>query len=171
VNGAVVALYALENVMAGTPITPRGIEKLHAQLKHWREVERPQNVRDIEEARAHGDLRENAEYHAAKERQGVIAGQIAYLETTLATAEVIDPKTLSGTRVTFGATVTVTDTATEQTQRFQIVSDAEADLAAGLVSVHAPTARGLLGKEEGDEVSVATPRGKRTFYIEKVEFV
>lgn len=157
--------------MSPTPVTPRGHAKLHAQLKHLREVERPQNVRDIEEARAHGDLKENAEYHAAKERQSFIAGQMAHLESALASAEIIDPLKLKGTRVTFGATVTLVDVDTDLTQKFQIVSDLEADLAAGLVSLNAPTARGILGKEEGDEVSIAAPKGKRTYFIEKVEFV
>lgn len=157
--------------MTGTPITPAGLVKLHAQLKNLREVERPKNINDLEEARAHGDLRENAEYHAAKERQGFIAGQMRFLETTIADAEVIDPKKMSGSRVTFGATVTVTDTETDKTTRFQIVSEHEADLEAGTVSVKAPTARGLLGKEEGDEVAIMTPRGKRVFYVEKVEWL
>ncbi len=157
--------------MPGIPITPAGLAKLHAQLKQLREVERPQNVRDIEEARAHGDLKENAEYHAAKERQSHIAGQMQFLESVIADAEVIDPKKLSGSRVTFGATVTITDLDTEETSRFQIVGEHEAELAAGQISIRAPTARGILGKEEGDEVSVVTPRGKRTFSIDKVEWL
>ncbi len=157
--------------MPTIPITPAGLAKLHTQLKRLREVERPQNVRDIEEARAHGDLRENAEYHAAKERQGHIAGQMQFLESVIADAEVIDPKKLSGTRVTFGATVTVTDVETEETNRFQIVGEHEAELSAGQISIKAPTARGLLGKEEGDEVAITTPRGKRVLSIDKVEWL
>ncbi len=157
--------------MPPMPITPRGHARLHEQLKQLREVDRPQNVRDIEDARAHGDLKENAEYHAAKERQSFIAGQMQHLETALADAEIIDPAKLRGSRVTFGATVTLVDVDTNVTQRFQIVSDLEANLAAGLVSMHAPTARGVLGKEEGDEVSIAAPKGKRTYFIEKVEFL
>lgn len=154
----------------GTPITPRGLAKLHEQLQHLREVERPKNVRDIEEARAHGDLRENAEYHAAKERQAMIAGTMQMLETTIATATVIDPKTLSGSRVVFGATVTVTDVDTEQEFVYQIVGDPEADLKQGLISISSPIARSLIGREAGDEIVANMPGGKRTFAIEKVEF-
>ncbi|MBI5610126.1 MAG: transcription elongation factor GreA [Deltaproteobacteria bacterium] len=154
----------------GTPITPRGLAKLHEQLQHLREVERPKNVRDIEEARAHGDLRENAESHAAKERQAMIAGTMQMLETSIATATVIDPKTLSGSRVVFGATVTVTDVDTEQEFVYQIVGDPEADLKQGLISISSPIARSLIGREAGDEIAATMPGGKRTFAIEKVEF-
>lgn len=155
-----------------TPITPGGLAKLHEQLKHLREVERPQNVRDIEEARAHGDLRENAEYHAAKERQGMLAGQISALETQIATAQVIDPAALSGSRVIFGATVALVDLDSEEETKvqYQIVGDVEADLAAGLISLSSPIAKGLIGKEEGDEVTIFTPKGKRLFLIDKVVF-
>ncbi len=153
-----------------TPITPRGLARLHEQLQVMREVERPQNVRDIEEARAHGDLRENAEYHAAKERQAMIAGTMQMLETTIATATVIDPKTLSGSRVVFGATVTVTDVDTEQQFMYQIVGDSEADLKQGLISISSPIARALIGRESGDEVTANMPGGKRTFAIDTVVF-
>lgn len=153
-----------------TLVTPRGLNKLHAQLRHYIEVERPKNVADIEEARAHGDLRENAEYHAAKERQGMIQANIQMIESQIATAEVIDPTKQSGTRVIFGATVTLTDVENDQEVRYQIVGDAEADLAAGLISLNAPMARGLIGKDTGDEVAVYTPKGKRNFVIERVEF-
>ncbi len=153
-----------------TLVTPRGLAKLHEQLRLYKEIERPKNVRDIEEARAHGDLRENAEYHAAKERQGMIQAHCQHLETQIATAEIIDPRSLSGTRVMFGATVTLTDVETEHEVRYQIVGDDEADLASGLISLNAPIARGMIGKETGDEVVVHTPKGKRNFVIEQVEF-
>lgn len=152
------------------PLTPRGLAKLQQQLQHLREVERPKNVRDIEEARAHGDLRENAEYHAAKERQAMIAGTMQMLETTIATAHIIDPATLSGSRVVFGATVTVTDIDTEQQVVYQIVGDAEADLQAGLISISAPIARSLIGREVGDEITMVTPGGKKSYCIDKLEF-
>jgi transcription elongation factor GreA len=155
------------------PITPKGLVRLHEQLKHLREFDRPKNVRDIEEARAHGDLKENAEYHAAKERQSHIVGQIQALETQIATAEIIDPATLKGSRVMFGATVTLVDldTADSPPVRYQIVGDLEADLAAGLISISSPLARGLIGKECGDEVPVTTPKGRRMFLIDNVEFL
>lgn len=158
--------------MPSNPITPRGLERLHLQLRQLREVERPRNVQDIEIARAHGDLRENAEYHAAKEKQSHIAGTMQHLETQIATAEVIDPKTLSGTRVIFGATVTLVDLDQEDAPPvcYQIVGDLEADLGAGLISISSPIARGLIGKEEGDEVTVTTPKGKRLLLIDRVEF-
>ena len=158
--------------MSNTPITPRGLARLYEQLKQLREFDRPQNVRDIEVARAHGDLRENAEYHAAKERQGHIAGQMQHLETQIAIAQVIDPSTLSGTRILFGATVTLVDLDQEDAppMHYQIVGDLEADLAAGLISISSPMARGLIGKEVGDEVTVTTPKGKRLLLIDAVEY-
>ncbi len=155
------------------PITPRGYARLHEQLQHLREVERPRNVRDIEEARAHGDLKENAEYHAAKERQSHIAGMMQSIETQLATAQIIDPKSLSGNRVMFGATVTLNDLDQEDSPpvRYQIVGDLESDLASGLISLNSPLARGLVGKELGAEVVVTTPKGQRNYLIEKIEFI
>lgn len=154
------------------PITPKGFAKLHEQLKLLREVERPRNVRDIEEARAHGDLRENAEYHAAKERQGQIAGMMQALETQIATSQIIDPKTLSGNRVVFGATVRLVDLDNEEAPpiRYQIVGDLESDLSAGLISLNSPLARGLMGKELGAEVVVTTPKGVRNYLIDKIDF-
>lgn len=157
--------------MSLTQITPNGKLKLEARLKQLREVERPQNVADIEEARAHGDLRENAEYHAAKERQSMISAQIQMLESTLAQAEVVDPATFTGTRIMWGATVTVVDSDTDRTFKYQIVGDAEADSALGQISIKAPTARGLIGKTEGDEAEIHTPAGIKSLYIEKVEYV
>lgn len=152
-----------------TPITPRGLAKLHAQLRHLREVERPKNVADIEEARAHGDLRENAEYHAAKDRQAEIQGTITFLETQIATATVIDPSGLSGSRVVFGATVTLADE-NDQLVIYQIVGEAEADLSAGLISIGSPLAKSLIGREVGDEVVVQAPGGRRNYAVERIEF-
>jgi transcription elongation factor GreA len=159
--------------MSSTPMTPEGHEKLHRMLRHLREVERPQNVRDIEEARAHGDLRENAEYHAAKDRQGQIDGQLKWLESLIASAQVIDPATLSGDRVVFGATVVLVDIDDDDAEpvRYKIVGEHESDLANGLISYASPLARALIGKSEGDEVVVNTPGGRRNFEIESVTFV
>jgi len=158
--------------MSGQPITPKGLARLHEQLRHLKEVERPKNVRDIEEARAHGDLRENAEYHAAKERQGHIAGQIQALESQIATSSVIDPATLKGSRVIFGATVTLVDLDNDDAEPmvYQIVGDVESDLAAGRISISSPLARGLIGKDEGDECVIQTPKGRRNVLIERVAF-
>lgn len=158
--------------MSGQPITPKGLARLHEQLRHLKEVERPKNVRDIEEARAHGDLRENAEYHAAKERQGHIAGQIQALESQIATSSVIDPATLKGSRVIFGATVTLVDLDNDDAEpmEYQIVGDVESDLAAGRISISSPLARGLIGKDEGDECVIQTPKGRRNVLIERVAF-
>jgi transcription elongation factor GreA len=154
------------------PMTPRGLKLLHEQLRLLREVERPKNVRDIELAREHGDLRENAEYHAAKERQGHIDGQMKWLEGQIATAQVIDPATLSGDRVVFGATVTLVDVDDDAADpvRYTIVGEHESDLSAGLISYASPIARALIGKSEGDEVTVQTPGGKRVFSIDAVTF-
>lgn len=158
--------------MSTLPITPTGLARLHVQLRHLKEFERPQNVRDIEDARAHGDLKENAEYHAAKERQSHLQGQMQALETQIATAQVIDPTKLSGSRVIFGATVRLVDLDNEEAKPmvYQIVGDMEGDLAAGLISLSSPIARGLIGKEEGDEVLIVTPKGRRNVLIDKVEF-
>ncbi len=158
--------------MSTAPMTPRGHARLHEMLRHLREVERPQNVRDIEEARAHGDLRENAEYHAAKDRQGHIDGQMKHLESLISTAQVIDPATLSGDRVIFGATVEVLDVDDESAEpmTYQIVGEHESDLTKGLISYASPIAKALIGKVVGDEVAVHTPRGRRTVVIEAVRF-
>ena len=153
-------------------MTPEGLAKAHAELSHLFHVARPQNVRDIEEARAHGDLKENAEYHAAKERQGHIDGRIKAAESLIAGADVIDPATLSGDRVVFGATVTLIDLDNEDgpTVTYQIVGTFESDLDTGKVSYKSPIARALIGKSEGDEATVITPGGKRMYEIVSVEF-
>jgi len=156
--------------MAKFPMTPRGQQALREELKHLREVERPKNVQDIEEARAHGDLRENAEYHAAKEKQGFIEGRSREIEAVLAQAEVIDPAKLSGTRVVFGATVKITDTDSGEDTTYTIVGDYESDIKLGRIAISAPVARALIGKEQGDTVTIRTGKGSREYQISAVHF-
>jgi transcription elongation factor GreA len=156
--------------MAKFPMTPRGQQALRDELKHLREVERPKNVQDIEEARAHGDLRENAEYHAAKEKQGFIEGRSREIEAVLAQAEVIDPAKLSGTRVVFGATVKITDTDSGEDTTYTIVGDYEGDIKLGRIAISAPVARALIGKDEGDTVTIRTGKGSREYQISAVRF-
>jgi len=151
-------------------MTPAGEKKLREDLKRLREVERPKNVRDIEEARLQGDLSENAEYNAAKEKQGFIAAQMAEIEDRLSRAQVIDPSKLSGEKVVFGATVTMENGDSGEEVTYQIVGDHEADLAKGTISISSPIARALLGHEEGDEVKVQTPAGRRTYEIIAIHF-
>jgi transcription elongation factor GreA len=151
-------------------MTPRGQQALREELKHLREVERPKNVQDIEEARAHGDLRENAEYHAAKEKQGFIEGRSREIEAVLAQAEVIDPAKLSGTRVVFGATVQLTDTDSGDETTYTIVGDYESDIKLGRLAISAPVARALIGKEQGDTVTIRTGKGSREYQISTVRF-
>jgi transcription elongation factor GreA len=157
--------------MAKFPMTPRGQQTLREELKRLREVERPKNVRDIEEARAHGDLKENAEYHAAKERQGFIEGRVLELEDQIGRAEVIDVSKLSGSTVKFGATVTLVDEDTDEKRKYQIVGDVESDAKHGKISLSSPIARALIGKGKGDTVEVTTPGGARSYEILKVEFI
>jgi len=152
------------------PMTPRGQQALRDELKRLREVERPKNVRDIEEARAHGDLKENAEYHAAKERQGFIEGRSRDLEAILAQAEVIDPSKLSGSKVVFGATVKLTDADSGEESTYTIVGDHEADIKAGRIAISAPLARAMIGRERGDAVSLKTGKGLREYEIAEVRF-
>lgn len=152
-------------------MTPAGQQRLREELAHLRDVERPKVSHEIGVAREHGDLRENAEYHAAKEKQGFIEGRIADLESFLSRAEVIDPATLSGDTVKFGATVTLSNVKTEETVTYQIVGPPEADIEKGTISVTAPIARALIGREAGDEVTVKTPGGEpRVYEILEVEF-
>lgn len=151
------------------PMLASGYEKLHSDLTRLKTVDRPSVVEAIEEARAHGDLSENAEYHAAKERQGQIEATIAELEDKLARAQVIDPTTLSGDKVTFGATVTLS-TEDDKTVIYQIVGQDEADAKGGRISYSSPLGRALIGRRLGDEVEVVTPSGDRYYGIEKVEF-
>jgi len=152
------------------PMTPRGQQILKDELKRLREVERPKNVLDIEEARAHGDLRENAEYHAAKERQSFIEGRSREIESILAQAEIIDPTKLSGTRVVFGATVKLTDTDTAEDVTYRIVGDHEGDIKASRIAISAPLARAMIGKEQGDTVTLKTGKGTREYQISEVRF-
>jgi len=153
------------------PMTPRGQKKLRDELKRLREVERPKNVYDIEVARGHGDLTENAEYHAAKERQGFIEGRIRELEGTIALAEVIDPGKLSGSRVVFGATVRLADTDSGEEAEYAIVGDHEGDIKEGRIAISAPLARALIGREAGDTVSLRTNKGSREYQIQEVKFL
>jgi len=156
--------------MAKYPMTPRGQQALKDELKRLREVERPKNVRDIEEARAHGDLKENAEYHAAKERQGFIEGRSRDIEAILAQAEVIDPAKLSGSKVVFGATVKLTDVDSGDQVTYTVVGDHEADVKAGRIAVSAPLARAMIGRERGESVSLKTSKGMREYEIVEVRF-
>ena len=153
------------------PITKTGFAQIKERLRILKEVERPANVADIEAALEHGDLKENAEYHAAKEKQSFIAGTIAMLEDRIARAQIIDPLELSGERVMFGATVTLLNLDTDEEVKYQIVGEDEADIKKGSISVTSPIGRGLIGKNEGDEVEVRTPGGTREYEILTVEFV
>ena len=152
------------------PMTPRGQQALKSELKHLREVERPKNVLAIEEARAHGDLRENAEFHAAKERQAFIEGRSRQIDSILAQAEVIDPAKLSGSRVVFGATVKLTDTDSGDETTYSIVGDFEADIKLSRIAISAPLARALIGREVGDTVTLKTGKGSREYQIAEVRF-
>jgi transcription elongation factor GreA len=152
------------------PMTPRGLRALRDELKHLKEVERPKNVRDIEEARAHGDLRENAEFSAAKERQAFIEGRSRELEGTIALSDVIDPSKLSGTRVVFGATVKLADTDTGEETTYTIVGDHEGDIKLNRISISAPLARAMIGRDEGDTVVLRNAKGSREYQIIAVRF-
>ena len=151
------------------PMLVEGYEKLTAELKALRQ-ERPRIVDAIEEARAHGDLSENAEYHAAKERQGQVEATIGDLEDKISRAHIIDPTTLSGDRIVFGATVTMLDD-DDKPVRYQIVGQAEADAKRGMISYNSPLGRALIGRRVGDEVEVTVPSGDRCYAIEKIEFI
>ncbi|MGK3983194.1 transcription elongation factor GreA [Sorangium sp. So ce136] len=152
------------------PMTPEGQVRLREEMRRLKEVDLPQVVKDIGTAREHGDLSENAEYHAAKERQGMIVARISYLEQTLSRAEVIDPSKLSGSKVQFGAKVKLANVDTDEEQSFQIVGPDEADLKIGRISIASPLARALLGHEVGEEVRVMMPAGPRTYEILEVSF-
>ncbi|MCA9641135.1 MAG: transcription elongation factor GreA [Polyangiaceae bacterium] len=152
------------------PMTPQGAKKLKEELQRLKE-ERPKISRDIETAREHGDLKENAEYHAAKERQGMVEARLKDIEAKLALSEIIDPTKLSGDRIKFGATVTLSNIDTGEELKYQIVGADEADIDEGTISISAPLARALIGKETGDEVRVTMPAGQRVFEVVDVEFV
>jgi transcription elongation factor GreA len=157
--------------MRRTPMTLRGAEALRAELKRLKSEARPGIIRAIAEARGHGDLSENAEYHAAREQQGFIEGRIKEIETKLASAEVIDPSRLTHTgRVVFGAVVELEDQDDGARRSYQIVGEDEADIRAGRISVSSPIGRALVGKSEGDVVEVAAPGGVRSYEIVAVRF-
>lgn len=152
------------------PMTPEGQQRLREELKRLKEVDAPQVVRDIGTAREHGDISENAEYHAAKDRQGMIVARIGYLENVLNRAEVIDPSKISSHRVQFGARVTLMNVDTEEESTFQIVGPEEANLDLGRISVASPLAKGLLGHEAGDEVKVMMPAGPRVYEVLEIKY-
>jgi transcription elongation factor GreA len=156
--------------MEKVPMTAAGHAAMMNEVKHLKSVERPRIVKAIEEARSHGDLSENAEYHSAKEQQGWIEARVAELEDKLSRAEVIDVTRLSGKNVKFGATVTVIDEDTDEESKYQIVGEFEADVKSGKISISSPIARALIGKQEGDSVEVMTPGGGKSYEIVKVRF-
>ena len=157
--------------MSRAPITAKGALRLRAELEELKSVKRPAVIAAIAEARAHGDLKENAEYHAAREQQSFIEGRIKQLEAELSHAQVIDISTLNaGSRVVFGATVTLADVETEDEKRYQIVGDLEADIKLGLIAISSPIARALIGKHEGDSVTIDAPAGQREYEIVSVAY-
>lgn len=152
------------------PMTTIGFNKLNDELKNLKFKDRPEIIAAIEEARSHGDLSENAEYQTAREKQSFIEGRIQDLEAALSRAQVIDPSSLSGETIVFGATVTVEDLDTNQKQKYQIVGQYEADLERGLISFISPLAKALIGKNKGDIVDVVTPKGDKSYEILEVSF-
>jgi len=157
--------------MSKLPITSTGYEKLETEFKKLKTVDRPYIIDQIAEAREHGDLKENAEYHAARDKQSFIEGRIQSLEDSIARAEIIDVSKLSGSRVVFGATIDIVDCDTDEEKTYQIVGEYESDIDKGLISLLTPIARAFIGKEEGDEVTVVTPGGKKTYEILAVKFI
>lgn len=158
--------------MSKVPLTRRGAERLRDELKRLKTVDRPRVIRAIAEARAHGDLRENAEYHAAKDQQGFIEARIRDIESKLSHAQVIDVSKLAPSgKVVFGATVDLMDETDESEITYRIVGEDEADIGSGLISYTSPIARALIGKEEGDSATVATPGGQRTYEILEVRYL
>ena len=156
--------------MEKIPMTRSGFQKLEAELKQLKSVERPEIIKAIAEAREHGDLSENAEYHSAREKQSFIEGRIKELEGLISLAEVIDPKSLSGS-IKFGATVTLVDEDTEEEKTWQIVGEQEANIEAGLLNIKSPIARALIGKDEGDSVEVRTPGGEKSYEVLKISYI
>jgi transcription elongation factor GreA len=156
--------------MEKVPMTAAGYIRLQEELKHLKVVERPAVIKAIAEAREHGDLSENAEYHAARERQSFIEGRVSELEDKISRAEVIDPTKLSGKTVKFGATVTLADEDTDEESTYQIVGQDESDVKARLLSITSPLARALIGKAVGDSVEVATPGGSKMYEVVSVAF-
>ena len=156
--------------MQKVPMTEGGYKALNEELKHRTQVERPRIVNDISEARAHGDLSENAEYHAAKEQQSLNEGRISELEDVIGRAEVIDTSKMTGGTIRFGAQVKLADEETDEEKAYQIVGDQEADVKSGKISISSPIARALIGKEEGDSVEVAAPGGARSYEVLSVVY-
>ncbi|MHA6263363.1 transcription elongation factor GreA [Arenibacterium sp. CAU 1754] len=155
--------------MEKIPMTPAGFSALEAELKHLKSEERPAIIKAIAEAREHGDLSENAEYHSAREKQSFIEGRIKELEGVLSLADVIDPAKLSGS-IKFGAKVTLVDEDTDEEKTWQIVGEHEANIEKGLLNIKSPIARALIGKDEGDSVEVRTPGGERSYEVLKIEY-
>lgn len=156
--------------MEKVPMTAAGYNRLQEELKHLKTVERPAVIKAIAEAREHGDLSENAEYHAARERQSFIEGRVSELEDKISRAEVIDPTKLSGKTVKFGATVTLADEDTDEESTYQIVGQDESDIKNRMLSITSPLARALIGKAVGDSVEVSTPGGSKMYEVVAVEF-
>ena len=152
------------------PMTAQGHAAMSEEVKHRKSVERPRIIKAIEEARSHGDLSENAEYHAAKERQGQVEAQIGDLEGKISRAQIIDPTTLSGDKVIFGATVTLLDE-DDKPVKYQIVGETEADAAKGRISYSSPIARAMIGKQVEEEFEVTVPSGDKFYLIDKIEFI
>jgi len=154
------------------PITLKGAQRLRDELEHLKSDKRPKVIAAIAEAREHGDLKENAEYHAAREEQGFIEGRIKQLEGELSHAEIIDISRLNaGSKVVFGATVTLADVESDEEKRYQIVGDLEADIKLGLIAISSPVARALIGKNEGDTIAIDAPAGQREYEIVSVEYL
>lgn len=156
--------------MTKTPMTVDGALALEEEVKRLKNIDRLEVIKAIAEARAHGDLSENAEYHAAREKQGFIEGRISEIEAKLSQADIIDPKKLSGDTVRFSATVTLVDEDSDEEVQYQIVGADESDFSKGKLSFAAPLARAIIGRSLGDSVEVATPKGPRTYEILKVEY-
>ena len=154
-----------------SPITTKGAQRLRAELEELKSVKRPAVIQAIAEARAHGDLKENAEYHAAREQQGFIEGRIKQLEAELSNAQLIDVSTLNaGDKVVFGATVVLADVENDEEKTYQIVGDLEADIKQGMIAISSPVARALIGKHEGDSVTIDAPAGQREYEIVSVRY-
>lgn len=156
--------------MSNFPITTSGIAKIKKELVNLKTIERPNIVKAIAEAREHGDLKENAEYHSARDKQSFIEGRILDLEDKIARAQIIDPTQITDTKVKFSATVTLFDVENDNEITYQIVSEYEADINNNLISITSPIAKGLIGKEAEDEVSISTPKGEREYVLVKVEY-
>ncbi len=157
--------------MEKVPITRTGYDALNAELKTKKGIERPEIIKAIAEAREHGDLSENAEYHSAKEKQSFIEGRIKELEGLISRADVIEPSKMSGPTIRFGATVDLIDEDTKAKRTYQIVGESEADINAGRLNLRSPLARALIGKEEGDSVEVAAPGGARSYEVVSVRYI